>query len=986
MAGRGDTRVRVTSEFDDRGFKSAEASAKVLERELNRLEAEQRRMASLHIQASKEMAAADAARQAEQRRMASLQMQASREMAAAEEEKARAVIAANQAQQDAMVGLGRGITVASLAAATGLALSAKAAMDWESAWAGVTKTVDGSDEQMADLEEELRGLARTLPATHDEIAGVAEAAGQLGVKAGDIAGFTKTMIDLGETTNLTSDEAATALAQLSNIMGVSAAEAGRMGATLVALGNAGASTEQDIVSMGLRIAGAGRTAGMTSDKVLAFASSLSSVGIEAEAGGTAISRVMLSIDSSVKSGSDAVEGFAEVAGVSTAEFARAWREDAAGALTTFIQGLGRMQDAGKDTTATLDELGFADVRVADALRRSALAGDLLADSLELGSDAWAENMALVEEANKRYETAESRMEIARNRINDTAIDIGANLLPAVGSGVEIVGDLAAGFGALPDGVQQAITVLGVVATAVGVVGGAALMATPKILAAKAAIDSLNGGSSKMGTALGGAARILTGPWGLAIAGAGAALGVLTAMFGANQRAQDESRAQTQALADTFDEATGAMTDYSRQWFFNEASTRGYIDAAKSLGLDLGVVMDAIMGNADAAATLNAGMEELRVGALGLSADVRDETLNNINLLSAAFEWGAETSGEAKTAWENQAEAGVSAAGAASGLADATTDATGATQDQVDAIKTLIEVMDVLNGANQSREQAEINWQEQLVKTGEVLGENGKTLDVTTEAGRNNRQAMLDMAQSAMALAQARLEQTGSEDQFRQTLDQARDALFNQARQFFDTDEAAWAYVDQLLKVPEDVTTQVETPGLPEAKQGIAELIGAINRVPAHKVITFEGRSLGIAPIIGYVPGTGQPIYGAANADGGLVKPYAGGGMEDHTAQIAAGGWPVRVWAEPETDWEAYIPGAMSKRPRSTAILEDVATRFGLRLSGPGTSTPEPGGRGIAITVSVGDVHGGNEAVGDAVVTRLRDHMAARGIALIGAGV
>ena len=65
---------------------------------------------------------------------------------------------------------------------TGLAAaSGKFAMDWESDWTGVLKTNDGTSEQIAQLEGDLRGLAKTLPATHSEIAAVAEAAGQLGV-------------------------------------------------------------------------------------------------------------------------------------------------------------------------------------------------------------------------------------------------------------------------------------------------------------------------------------------------------------------------------------------------------------------------------------------------------------------------------------------------------------------------------------------------------------------------------------------------------------------------------------------------------------------------------------------------------------------------------------------------------------------------------------------------------------------------------------
>ena len=103
-----------------------------------------------------------------------------------------------------------------IAVGAAIGLMGKAAVDWESSWAGVTKSVDGAGEQM---EAQLRGLAKTLPATHDEIAAVAEAAGQLGVKSADVVGFTETMVKLGETTNLTADEAATTIAQISNVMG-----------------------------------------------------------------------------------------------------------------------------------------------------------------------------------------------------------------------------------------------------------------------------------------------------------------------------------------------------------------------------------------------------------------------------------------------------------------------------------------------------------------------------------------------------------------------------------------------------------------------------------------------------------------------------------------------------------------------------------------------------------------------------------------------
>lgn len=69
-------------------------------------------------------------------------------------------------------------------------------------------------------------------------------------------------------------------------------------------------------------------------------------------------------------------------------------------------------------------------------------------------------------------------------------------------------------------------------------------------------------------------------------------------------------------------------------------------------------------------------------------------------------------------------------------------------------------------------------------------------------------------------------------------------------------------------------------------------------------------------------------YRLGKKDGGIVS-YADGGVhkENHIAQIARGGeW--RVWAEDETQGEAYLPLAPSKRARSKLILNEVARRFG----------------------------------------------------------
>ncbi|MDK7233959.1 phage tail tape measure protein, partial [Staphylococcus caprae] len=168
--------------------------------------------------------------------------------------------------------LTKGVT-APIVAGAGIAL--KAAIDYESAFAGVKKTVDGTPQQFEKLSASIRNMAKEMPASATEIASVAEAAGQLGVPIGSIEGFTKTMINLGVSTNLSAEEAATSIAKIGNIMQVSGDDldswSAKFGAAVVGLGNNFATTESDIVQMSNRLAASGKLAGLTMPEILGLA-------------------------------------------------------------------------------------------------------------------------------------------------------------------------------------------------------------------------------------------------------------------------------------------------------------------------------------------------------------------------------------------------------------------------------------------------------------------------------------------------------------------------------------------------------------------------------------------------------------------------------------------------------------------------------------------------------------------------------------------
>src|SRR5690606_38610684 len=108
----------------------------------------------------------------------------------------------------------------------------------------------------------------------------------------------------------------------------------------------------------------------------------------------------------------------------------------------------------------LADLGITEVRMRDALLRSASAADMFTEAMATGNEEFEANNALTEEAAKRYATVESRIAIAANAVRDAAIDFGEVFLPAIGGAADAVGGLAHFLGSLPDPVQGLIGIFG----------------------------------------------------------------------------------------------------------------------------------------------------------------------------------------------------------------------------------------------------------------------------------------------------------------------------------------------------------------------------------------------------------------------------------------------------------------------------------------------------------------------------------------------
>ena len=780
------------------------------------------------------------------------------------------------------MGLGAGMLAAS-------GLAAKAAIDWESAWAGVTKTVDGTDEQMASLEAGLRDMAKELPATHAEIAAVAEAAGQLGIAVPNIEGFTRTMIDLGESTNMSAEEAATSLARFMNVMGTSQGDVDKLGSAVVGLGNNFATTESEIVALSMRLAGASAQAGLTEGDVMGIATAKSSVGIEAEAGGSAMSLTMKRIGKAADEGGDKLDLFAQVAGMSAEEFATAWKNNPTEALDAFITGLGQVESQGMTTNGVLSELGITGIRESDALLRLSAASEqgadgmsLLAGAVEMGNEAYEANIALAEEASNRYETTESRLAMMRNAFVDLGIDLGASVAPALSGLADNVSFLIGKFQELPDFAKSALGMgAGVGGMALLAVGGLGKAIT-SVSDLRIAMDNL--GWSTMETSKKMKLLGVGSAAGLAITGLALALGHFVNEAATAERHADE-------LADTFDELTGAATaDTDRMLLEQMSETLEATDwrALDELGVSVTDVIEAVKAGGPE-------LEALRDRLMELGFDAGPEAMGAIGALeralgpaNEAFLNGAEAAAFEREALEELGGASATTAEQQQILEDSVVNLDGSIKDTSESLRGFLDLLYEAGLATMSARDAQAAYHEtvsgvedaveqinkDLGGMSAALNDNKTDFDLTTEAGRTANSAFQEIAQSGMDLTKAMADNGATQDELQGALSSTYDDLLEAARGFGLSEEAAEDLTREILGIPDDV--DIDTWMDDEAERQAQDTKRALDGIPrsVNTTVTTTYRTHGSPSNITGSQSRNTRTFatGGYTGDGGKYEP------------------------------------------------------------------------------------------------------------------
>ena len=341
---------------------------------------------------------------------------------------------------------------------TAFGYAGKQFMDFETGLIGVKKTTGMVGQELKGFGNEISKMSTQIPISSKELLGLSEVAGQLGIHGQkDLLAFTRVMAEMGSATNLAGEEGAASMAKFANIMGLDVGKNIRnVGDAIVRLGNNYATTENDIMMMSTRLAASGRLVGLTTPNVLGLATAMSSVGINAEAGGSAMSQVLNKLDKAVAEGGEKLEMFADVSGMSAQSFAKQWETDPIKAVEAFMKGLDDTAKSGGNMNMILDALGIKGIREANTVKSLSQNHELLSKAINDSSKAYANGNDLALEAAEAWDSFRNKLVVFKNTMNDILKDVFARIEPVLSKAIESVTKFATKWQELSDTQKDAL--------------------------------------------------------------------------------------------------------------------------------------------------------------------------------------------------------------------------------------------------------------------------------------------------------------------------------------------------------------------------------------------------------------------------------------------------------------------------------------------------------------------------------------------------
>jgi len=398
-------------------------------------------------------------------------------------------------------------TMAELAAAAApTVLAIRQAITFETSVAQMAKVIDAPREKIAALRTELLHMTRELPLTANELAAIAAAGGQLGVKTEDIGKFVSSVAKMSTAFDMTAQDAGVAIGKLKNVYQLGMDDVNSLGDAINKLGNTSAARERDIVDTMVRIGGTARQFGLAKEQAAALAAAMLSLGKTPETASTAINALLSKTQTATKQSKEFQAALSNI-GMSANDLAAAIEKGPQQALDMLLEKLSGLK--GRERAETLTDLFGMEYQDDIAVLVGSLDG--YRSALGQVDAAHKYSGAMQQEFEKRAKTTENQLKLTQNAVSEVGISLGTVFLPAINAVLGLLKNGLNGLANMTEAAPKLSAAMSIVATGFFALGpatklvnilrlGVVNMATSSISVLSGMVAGLRGMAAGMSTA------------------------------------------------------------------------------------------------------------------------------------------------------------------------------------------------------------------------------------------------------------------------------------------------------------------------------------------------------------------------------------------------------------------------------------------------------------------------------------------------------
>lgn len=831
-----------------------------------------------------------------------------------------------------------GLAAAGMAAGALGVAAIKTAADFDASMSGVQSVTRASAAEMDLLRQAaIDAGADTIYSASEAAAGITEL-GKAGLSTSDIlSGGLNGALDLAASEGIDVSEAAELMATALTQFGLSGDRATDVADALAAGAGSASGSARDL---GFALSQAGtmaHTYGISMEETVGALSAFASAGMIGSDAGTSLRSMLQHLGNPT----DEAKTLMDELGISV--------YDSSGHFVSLANLAGQLQTQMGGLSEEERNAAMATIFGSDAVRAATQLYNQGADGVEKWTETVSQSGYAAEMASTRTDNLQGDLEQLSGSFETLLINLGEGGQGPLRSLVQTLDTLVDAFASLPAPVQQTI-VLGVAAvggftalhkaltplnsSASGVAKSFGLMLDPwqRVMTALPQLKSgfqqlgqaaagtdpgmglMNNGLTRGQTAMnglksigGGLVSFLGGPWGIAFGAAGSAVMYLAKQ---QQEAQQRTESYEQAIRATGDATQQMVEDLTSRGigsdipildWFQETSVgaKTFTELLDDVGIKLSTFVSAAKGDADALDEVNGVIDELGKGH-GQAASQAATLQRALDEESDAFAKAKSSAALQDETMKQLNESSGEAAASTLTNADANGQLADSSEDAADAIGDLIDNLFELEGIHVSAYEAQTQLQDSIQSLTDSLAENGNTLDINTEQGRANRDALSGLASQAMDTAQAILEEgaatgdmTGATEQARASLENARNAFVNAAVAAGMTQEDAEALATQfgltggkadelassINNIPNGKTVTVSAPGLDDAIVKSMTLKDKLAALQSKTITITQVMRTEFQTLTGVPSKVNQygPLKSGYRAEGGLIG-YANGGL------------------------------------------------------------------------------------------------------------